>query len=92
MFRLTTERLFLRRFHPKDSKPLYNIFCDAEVMRFSDGVKTKEWVHTWLRTCLERYYQRWGFGPYAVVEKSSHKEVMLEGYTHADYLYVITAS
>ena len=47
---------------------MYNIFCDTEVMRFSDGVKTKEWVHTWLRNCLERY-QTWGFGPYAVVEK-----------------------
>jgi [ribosomal protein S5]-alanine N-acetyltransferase len=72
MFRLTTERLFLRHFHILDSEPLYQVFGDAEVMRFSDGVKTKEWVHTWLRTCLERYYQTWGFGPYAVVEKRSH--------------------
>ena len=37
-------------------------------MRFSDGLKTKEWVHIWLDTCLDQY-QKWGFGPYAVVEK-----------------------
>jgi RimJ/RimL family protein N-acetyltransferase len=49
---------------------MYRIFCDAEIMRFSDGVQTKEWVQTWLRTCLERY-QTWGFGPYAVVDQSS---------------------
>jgi RimJ/RimL family protein N-acetyltransferase len=26
-------------------------------------------VDAWLRTCFERYYQTWGFGPYAVVER-----------------------
>jgi [ribosomal protein S5]-alanine N-acetyltransferase len=65
---LTTERLLLRPFHILDAEPLYSIFCDGEVMRFSDGVKTKEWVQTW----LERYYATWGFGPYAVVEKHNH--------------------
>src|SRR5688500_18433920 len=50
---------------------MYLIFGDPEVMRYGDGVQTKEWVDAWLRTCLERYYQTWGFGPYAVVEKRS---------------------
>ena len=68
---LATQRLTLRPFHILDAEPMYHIFCDAEVMRFSDGVKTKEWVQTWLRTCLERYYTTWGFGPYAVMEKKS---------------------
>jgi len=53
-----------------DCKPMYRIFCDADVMRFSDGVQTKEWVQVWLETCFERY-QIWGFGPYAVVKQSS---------------------
>jgi ribosomal-protein-alanine N-acetyltransferase len=53
-----------------DCKPMYRIFCDADVMRFSDGVKTKEWVHDWLHTCLEGY-QTWGFGPYAIVEQGN---------------------
>ena len=74
MFRLMTERLFLRQFQTTDREPMYRIFCDADVMRFSDGVKTKEWVQAWLETCLERY-QIWGFGPYAVVEQSSQNVI-----------------
>ncbi len=69
MFILTTERLFLRHFHILDAEAMYRVFGDAEVMRFGDGIQTKEWVHAWLHTCLERYYQTWGFGPYAVVEQ-----------------------
>lgn len=68
---LSTERLTLRHFHILDTEPMYRIFCDAEVMRFGDGVKTKEWVDAWLQTCLEHYYQTWGFGPYGVVERKS---------------------
>lgn len=49
------------------------VFGDPEVMRFGDGVQTPEWVREWTLTCLERYYQRWGFGPYAVVEKQSQE-------------------
>ena len=47
-----------------------DVFGDAEVMRFGDGVQTREWVDAWLRSCLENY-QRRGFGPYAVVEQST---------------------
>lgn len=75
MFILTTERLFLRHFHILDVEPMLRVFEDAEVMRFGDGVQTREWIQDWLRTCLERYYQTWGFGPYAVVERSSHKVI-----------------
>jgi hypothetical protein len=75
MFILTTERLLLRHFHILDSGPMFHVFGDAEVMRFSDGVQTKEWVQAWLCTCLERYYQTWGFGPYAVVERSSREVI-----------------
>jgi ribosomal-protein-alanine N-acetyltransferase len=57
-----------------DHKPMYRIFCDPDVMRFSDGVKTKEWVQAWLETCLERY-QTWGFGPCAVVEQRSQNVI-----------------
>src|SRR5262245_8773416 len=70
IFRLATERLILRHFQITDREPMYRIFCDAEVMRFSDGIKTKEWVDAWLLTCLERY-RTWGYGPYAVVEQHS---------------------
>jgi ribosomal-protein-alanine N-acetyltransferase len=70
-----TKRLTLRHFHILDAKPMYQIFGDPEVMHFGDGVQTKEWVDVWLRTCLEHYYQTWGFGPYAVVEKSSQNVI-----------------
>jgi len=68
MFKLKTERLLLRHFQTTDDEPMYRVFCDPEVMRFSDGVKSKEWVQGWLQTCLERY-EAWGFGPYAIVEQ-----------------------
>lgn len=67
----TTNRLTLRHFHILDAEPMYQIFGNPDVMRFGDGIQTKEWVQGWLRTCLERYYQIWGFGPYAVVEKQN---------------------
>ena len=57
-----TERLILRYFEPIDSEAMMDVFGDAEVMRFGDGVQTREWVEAWLRTCLENY-QRRGFGP-----------------------------
>jgi [ribosomal protein S5]-alanine N-acetyltransferase len=71
MFLLATERLILRHFHILDAEPIYRVFGDPEVMRFGDGVQSKDWVRSWLNSCLERYHQTWGFGPYAVVEKRS---------------------
>jgi len=54
---------------------MVQVFGDPEVMRFSDGVQTREWVQAWLRACLERYYQTWGFGPYAVVKKQDQNVI-----------------
>jgi RimJ/RimL family protein N-acetyltransferase len=72
---VVTERLFLRHFHVLDAEAMHRVFGDPEVMRFGDGAQTKEWVDAWLRTCLERYYRTWGFGPYAVVEKHSQDSI-----------------
>ena len=58
-----------------DSKPLQRIFGDAEVMRFGDGVQTRAWVESWLRTCIQEHYPAWGFGPYAVIEQ--HKQELI---------------
>ena len=68
----STERLILRHFHILDADVLSQVFGDPEVMRFGDGVQTKEWIEQWLHACLERYYRTWGFGPYAVVKKAGH--------------------
>jgi RimJ/RimL family protein N-acetyltransferase len=66
---LATERLLIRQLQIEDHAALCRVFGDPEVMRFGDGVQTAEWVHAWLRTCLERYRER-GFGPYAVVARA----------------------
>lgn len=72
---IVTERLFLRNFDILDAEAIYRVFGDSEVMRFGDGIQTREWVDAWLHTCLERYYQTWGFGPYAIVEKQSQRVI-----------------
>jgi RimJ/RimL family protein N-acetyltransferase len=71
----TTERLTLRHFHVLDLEPMVQVFRDPEVMRFGDGVQSKEWVRAWLHTCLEHYYQTWGFGPYAVAKKQDQSVI-----------------
>lgn len=70
MFVLKTERLLLRQVQFSDVAALMNIFGDAEVMRFGDGVQPREGVEGWIQTCHESYAVH-GFGPYAVVEQSS---------------------
>ncbi len=82
MFILTTERLFLRYFQITDVEAMYGVFGDEEVMRFSDGVQTKEWIQNWLQKQIENY-QDGGFGPYAVVEK--HKQEVI-GYCGLSFL------
>ncbi len=67
---LETERLILRHFHRLDDQAMYRVFGDADVMRYGDGVQTEAWVRDWLRGWIESGYQKWGFGPWAVVEKS----------------------
>lgn len=70
MIIVETERLLLRRFHPSDAAALRPVFGDAEVMRFGPGVQSEAWVQDWVRDCLENY-QKLGFGPWAVIKKSS---------------------
>ncbi len=74
MFILTTERLFLRYFQITDAEAMYGVFGDEEVMHFSDGVQTKQWVQNWLQKQIKNYQDQ-GLGPYAVVEK--HKQEVI---------------
>lgn len=63
---------------------MYHVFSDPDVMRFSDGVKTKEWVQDWLHTCQERYAS-WGFGPYAIVQRDNQDVIGYCGlFSYAD--------
>lgn len=75
MFLLKTERLLLRQFQPLDAEAMYDIFCDKEVMRFSNGVQTKGWVDNWVNIKVVHYYQTWGYSPYAVVENRTQEVI-----------------
>ena len=66
-----TERLILRQFRDDDSRALEGIFGDAEVMRYGEGVRTSQWVQSWLARWLEEHYRQWGFGMWAVVERGT---------------------
>lgn len=70
VFLIETTRLLIRRFAMSDHAAMTRVFHDADVMRFGDGVQSAEWVNDWLRRALESYERR-GYGPWAVVVKSS---------------------
>jgi len=69
MIVLQTERLILHQFHLSDEDALDQIFGDPEVMRYGPGSQSGQWVRQWLETCLKNYQKR-GFGPWAVAEKT----------------------
>jgi RimJ/RimL family protein N-acetyltransferase len=71
MIILETKRLVLRHFEYSDEKSLGAIFGDPDVMRYGNGVQSEEWIHNWLRRCIEDYYEQRGYGPWAVIKKSS---------------------
>ena len=75
MIIVETERLMLRHFHILDLEAMNRVFGDAEVMRYGPGVQTTAWVQDWLLGCLENYYEKWGFGPWAVVETNTRETV-----------------
>jgi RimJ/RimL family protein N-acetyltransferase len=69
--RLETPRLTLRKFDEEDWDALHRIFEDEECVRYTIGAPLERW-QTW-RT-LAGYIGHWqlrGYGPYAVVERSS---------------------
>jgi ribosomal-protein-alanine N-acetyltransferase len=79
-----TERLILRHFHIVDGEAMDRVFGDPSVMYFGNGVQTSEWVRKWLRGCLEDYYQKWGFGLWAVVEKENRETLGFCGLSRFD--------
>ena len=66
-----TNRLILRHLQPADAGAVDRVFGDPEVMRYGNGLKTQQAVREWVRGYIEIYYAQWGFGKWAVVEKSS---------------------
>jgi RimJ/RimL family protein N-acetyltransferase len=77
-------RLFLRHFHVADLDAMADVFGDPEVMRFGPGPQSRDWVQSWLRGCLEDYYQKWCFGLWAVVLKADRRVIGYCGLTRFD--------
>lgn len=68
---LHTERLILRELSPEDTPALARILGDAEVMRHSvRGVLSERQTGEFIDGCRHSYRQ-YGFGPWAVVDRSS---------------------
>ena len=65
-----TDRLVLRHVVPADAVPLRAVFCDPEVMRYSKGVKTEDWVDNWVLEIPATHYPEWGFGLWTVEAKT----------------------
>lgn len=81
MIQIETPQLVLRRFTTSDHAALMRVFGDPEVMRFGDGAQSPKWVSKWLEACLVGYEQR-GYGPWAVVKKSSGEVIGYCGLFH----------
>jgi RimJ/RimL family protein N-acetyltransferase len=79
-----TERTFLRHFHAADLDEMAGLFADAEVMRFGKGPQSRQWTEEWLKKCLEDYYQKWGFGLWALVHKADRRVIGYCGLTLFD--------
>jgi RimJ/RimL family protein N-acetyltransferase len=79
-----SQRLFLRHFHVADLDAMAEVFGDPEVMRFGPGPQSRDWIQQWLRGCLEDYYQKWGFGLWAVVHKPAGRALGFCGLTRFD--------
>jgi [ribosomal protein S5]-alanine N-acetyltransferase len=61
---LRTARLALREFTLADLDALMDVFGDAEVMRYGDGVQCRAWVQAWIERCRIGYGA--GHAPWAV--------------------------
>jgi len=79
-----TNRIFLRHFHVADLDVMESVFGDTDVMRFGTGPRPRDWVEKWLEGCLEDYFQKWGFGLWAVVHKANHAVIGFCGLTRFD--------
>ena len=80
-----TARLSLRAFGPADSTPLLDVFGDAEVMRYSDGVQSLAWVESWLLGEQKSYRER-GYGKWTVISKTGDLPDYCIGYCGLSYV------
>ena len=74
-----TARLVIRHFAIDDAGAMEAVFCDPEVMRYSeDGVQPPQFVRVWVANTID-YYPMWGFGMWAVIEKETRDVIGYAG-------------
>ena len=70
---LETDRLILRQFREEDWHDLHEYYSDIDSTKYTVGRAFTE-AETWrTMSCMIGHWQIRGYGPYAVVEKSSQK-------------------
>ena len=71
MFKLESERLYLREMTPNDAENAYNLNLDPEVVKYTGDVAFESIKEA--RKFLENYthYQEYGFGRWAVIDKKN---------------------
>jgi len=77
-----TARLLIHRIEESDCPAFEAVFCDPEVMRYSDhGPHQREGLAAWIMTVVAQPDPHWGLAPWAVVEKSSGALIGYCGFT-----------
>ena len=78
--RLETERLILRQFKNDDWKELHDYYSDPIAIKYTVGRRFSE-GETWLTMCgMIGHWHIRGYGPYAVVKKSTEKVIGVAGF------------
>ena len=75
MLIVETDRLIVRHFAMSDVGALTSVFGDSEVMRFGDGVKSRQWVRDWLNRCVENIDRKIDVAPWAVDRKDNSETI-----------------
>ncbi len=68
---LTTQRLVLRRFQESDQEALFELYGDPECTRYTLGKPVERWEVWRIIAANLGHWELRGYGPYAVVEKTS---------------------
>jgi [ribosomal protein S5]-alanine N-acetyltransferase len=88
MFTLETDRFILRKIEPTDAQALFELDSDPEVMRYIGipPVTEIEQIHNLIQQ-LEKQYQAFNIGRFAVVDKNSNEFLGWSGFKYYDTLF-----
>lgn len=76
-----TDRLALCPVVMEDAAAFEAVFCDRQVMQYSKGIKTSEWVQNWIAHIIAELYPAWSFGLWAIHFKATDQVIGYCGLT-----------